>query len=81
MNQGIFFLDGSLLIKSFFELELKENLKLISKKLGDAPHLKKKKRIKRMFLIKIFLIKKNIKIFSYCFFFYFCLLEIKKIEN
>ena len=43
MNQGIFFLDGSLLIKSFFELELKENLKLISKKLGDAPHLKKKK--------------------------------------
>jgi len=44
MNQGIFFLDGSLLIKSFFELELKENLKLISKKLGDAPHLKKKKK-------------------------------------
>ena len=49
MNQGIFFLDGSLLIKSFFELELKENLKLISKKLGDAPHLKKKNLKKKLF--------------------------------
>ena len=51
MNQGIFFLDGSLLIKSFFELELKENLKLISKKLGDAPHLKKKNFFPRQLYI------------------------------